>query len=224
MNERNLTSPVQRRSFIAKLWSGVAVASAAVAASSSARGQSTGSGVWQAARHERDDWLDQLAGQHRFLFDAPEADRFEWALRFSNNFYRASSEGYGLSDRDSAVVIVARHSSTPFAYNDTLWSKYGRTFADRVGMEVEQAPERNPHNLPGDGATLPNLISRGVHFAVCQLSSRGLSRAIASETGAEAAAVYEEIAANLVENAHMVPAGILAVNRAQERGYAFVNA
>jgi len=28
--------------------------------------------------------------------------------------------------------------------------------------------------------------------------------------------------ANLVGNAHMVPAGIIAVNRAQERGYSFV--
>ena len=31
-----------------------------------------------------------------------------------------------------------------------------------------------------------------------------------------------ELAANLLANAHLVPAGIVAVNRAQERGYSFV--
>jgi hypothetical protein len=32
-------------------------------------------------------------------------------------------------------------------------------------------------------------------------------------------ALYKELTANLVPNAHIVPAGIVAVNRAQERGY-----
>jgi len=31
----------------------------------------------------------------------------------------------------------------------------------------------------------------------------------------------EELAAHLVPNSHIVPAGIVAVNRAQERGYSF---
>jgi intracellular sulfur oxidation DsrE/DsrF family protein len=34
----------------------------------------------------------------------------------------------------------------------------------------------------------------------------------------------KEMAANLIPNARLVPAGIVAVNRAQERGYSFVYA
>ena len=34
--------------------------------------------------------------------------------------------------------------------------------------------------------------------------------------------LYKELTANLVANARMVPAGIVAVNRAQERGYTLV--
>jgi len=34
-------------------------------------------------------------------------------------------------------------------------------------------------------------------------------------------AVVEELGKNLVRNAHLTPAGIVAVGRAQERGYAF---
>jgi intracellular sulfur oxidation DsrE/DsrF family protein len=31
--------------------------------------------------------------------------------------------------------------------------------------------------------------------------------------------IYKELSANLITNGRLVPAGILAVNRAQERGY-----
>jgi intracellular sulfur oxidation DsrE/DsrF family protein len=36
--------------------------------------------------------------------------------------------------------------------------------------------------------------------------------------------INEELIANVVNNSHMVPAGIVAVNRAQERGYSFAHA
>jgi intracellular sulfur oxidation DsrE/DsrF family protein len=35
--------------------------------------------------------------------------------------------------------------------------------------------------------------------------------------------VFEEMKANLLPNARLVPAGIVAVNRAQERGYALAS-
>jgi len=42
---------------------------------------------------------------------------------------------------------------------------------------------------------------------------------IANATGGKADDVYNEIAANLIGQARFVPAGIIAVNRAQEYGY-----
>ena len=38
-------------------------------------------------------------------------------------------------------------------------------------------------------------------------------------TGGTADAIYKELAANLIDKARLVPAGIVAVNRAQEHGY-----
>jgi intracellular sulfur oxidation DsrE/DsrF family protein len=46
-----------------------------------------------------------------------------------------------------------------------------------------------------------------------------LAGTIAQATGSTAEAITAELTANLVPNAHMVPAGIVTVNRAQERGY-----
>ena len=66
------------------------------------------------------------------------------------------------------------------------------------------------------------LIKKGVQFAVCQMSTRGIAGRIAKANGVETDSVVKEITANLIGNARMVPAGILAVNRAQERGYSFI--
>jgi intracellular sulfur oxidation DsrE/DsrF family protein len=75
--------------------------------------------------------------------------------------------------------------------------------------------------LPNRGMTVDSLIKRGVHFAVCQMATRNFSGIIARANGTNANDVYTELTSNLVGNAHMVPAGIVAVNRAQERGYSF---
>ena len=55
------------------------------------------------------------------------------------------------------------------------------------------------------------------------MATRNHAGIIAKATGTETDAVYNELVSNLLmSNAHMVPAGIVAVNPAQERGFSFV--
>jgi hypothetical protein len=68
------------------------------------------------------------------------------------------------------------------------------------------------------------LIKKGVQLTVRQMSTRGFAGRIANANSGETDSVVKEIAANLIGNAHMVPAGILSVNPAQERGYSFIHA
>ncbi|MBW8866203.1 MAG: hypothetical protein JF610_02560, partial [Acidobacteria bacterium] len=42
--------------------------------------------------------------------------------------------------------------------------------------------------------------------------------------GGNAEAIYKELTTNALANVHFVPAGIVAVNRAQEHGYALSHA
>lgn len=195
--------------------------------------QAAGGGGWQPARHAQDDWLDLVPGKHRFVFDTTSPAGIGAALLYANNFFLTSQSGYGLGNADAAVVIVARHDSTPFAYTDAVWAKYGAALTRRSGFEdpkTKQRPTINVYNaegyneLPSMGTTVDSLVKRGVHFAVCQMATRFLARGIGQATGGNADAVYDELVANLVGNAHVVPAGIVAVNRAQERGYTFVAA
>jgi intracellular sulfur oxidation DsrE/DsrF family protein len=62
-------------------------------------------------------------------------------------------------------------------------------------------------------------MNLGVQFAVCNLSTHAIAGLIAAAHGGTADEKYAELAANLIDRARLVPAGIIAVNRAQERGY-----
>ena len=63
----------------------------------------------------------------------------------------------------------------------------------------------------------------GVHFAVCNGTTAGLAAAIAGPTADEKAVetVRQEFAAHLIPNGHLMATGIVAVGRAQEKGYTF---
>jgi intracellular sulfur oxidation DsrE/DsrF family protein len=68
------------------------------------------------------------------------------------------------------------------------------------------------------------LIKKGVHFAVCATASRAIAGRIAKANGGDVDAIVKELGSNLIcPNARFVPAGIVAVNRAQEHGYSLVS-
>jgi intracellular sulfur oxidation DsrE/DsrF family protein len=212
-----------RRLFLSWVGAGAIAASATATASAAGAAQAPAGGnrPWQPAHHPQDDWLDQLPGTHRFVIDTTTPAGFENALLYVGNYFTANVSGYGLTDKDLAVVIVARHDSTPFAYTDSMWAKYGPSLALRSGF-VD--PSKRPPATNLYRQRVDNLITRGVHLAVCQMATRRLATTIADANGGKADDVYAELTANLFGNAHMVPAGIVAVNRAQERGYSFAHA
>jgi intracellular sulfur oxidation DsrE/DsrF family protein len=172
---------------------------------------------WQPERHTQDDWLDQIPGKHRLVFDTTEPDGLGSALTYATNYYAANNSGYGLQNADLAVVVIARHFSTPFAYNDSIWMKYGAPISDFI------AKGKEPSNRNANGRQLTTLTGRGMHLAVCQLATRAIAGSIARAMNANQDDIYNEIAGNLLPNAHLVAAGIIAVNRAQERGYTLVH-
>lgn len=217
-----------RRSFLSRFGLGAA-AFAATARVSEAAPAMPPAEAWQPARHAEDDWLDQPNAKHRLFIDTTEPDTFGQAIAWCRNFLEASNSGYGLNDADAALVICARHNSTPFAYTDQMWAKYGATLAERPNFldpKTKQPPTTNVYLANGYGEQLRNggvlldaMLKRGLHLAVCGMATRRIAGMIAKKNNSAPDAVYKELAANLLPNAHIVAAGIVAVNRAQERGY-----
>jgi intracellular sulfur oxidation DsrE/DsrF family protein len=112
--------------------------------------------------------------------------------------------------------------STPYAYNNDMWAKYGASLggpAPSAGAPAKEPPKANPNAV-----SLDALLNQGVQFAVCSMATRRLAGMIARAAGGNADTINSELISNLVSNGRMVPAGIVAVNRAQERGYSLVSA
>jgi hypothetical protein len=230
-------SALARRSFLARFGAGVTAFGAAFAAggsSAAAQAPAAPAARWQPARHTEDDWFDQVSAKHRIFFDTTNAEGFGDALLFANNTFIANRNGYGLTNADIAVVICARHASTPFAYTEAMWVKYGGALAERARFsdpKTKQPPTVNVFQTAGYGASLRNngvllddVIKQGARLAVCEMATRAAASLIAQKTGGNVEDIFKELADHLVPNAHLVPAGIVAVNRAQERGYAFAYA
>ncbi len=214
-----------RRSFLTRLAAGIGAGGAALLAATPVAARAPK--PFTPRRHAEDNWLDTLGTQHRFVFDTTTTPAFSDALRFANNFLIANQAGYGLKDSDSGVVVVARHFSTPYAYNDAMWAKYGATLTSFANPTAPAgtAPSANPFNNTATvDVAVSSLITRGVHFAVCGMATRFIAGQIAKATGGTADAINAELGANLVTNAHLMAAGILAVNRAQEHGYTLATA
>jgi len=173
---------------------------------------------WRPVKDAKDDWYDQIPGKRRIFFDCTSPAGVVDGGMFAGNFFNGNKEGYGLEPGDLAVLVGFRHNATCFGFNEAMWNKYGKVFSDNAG------PWKDPKT--GEPATtnvrktsLENLAKRGVHFTLCNLSTHRFSSAVARATDQKADDVYKEISANLMPNARLVPAGIVAVDRAQEHGY-----
>jgi intracellular sulfur oxidation DsrE/DsrF family protein len=210
-----------RRSFLTRLNRGAAALAGMAGIAMAQPQKMLDAARWQPARHDKDDWLDANRAKHRVVFDTTASDGLREALAYASNFYMANSNGYSVGDAELAVLIILRHRSAAFGYTDAMWAKYGEPIAGRIKLEDPKtmaAPKSNLHV-----AELDRLAMLGAQFAVCEMSTHAFASTIADKTGGKAEEVFAELGANLLKNARLVPAGIVAVNRAQERGYTLMS-
>jgi intracellular sulfur oxidation DsrE/DsrF family protein len=235
MSEERSGTTLARRSFFSRLGAGAAAFGAVFGVGDSiVRAQTpTTRAPWSPARHAEDDWLEETPAKHRFFLDTTNVHGLSYAIFWVNNYYTVSrGAAYGLTDADSAVVICVRHESTPFAFTDAMWAKYGEALAEHAvftdpktketpTINVFQAASGYNTLLASRGVTIETLVGHGLRLAVCSLATRAIASAAARKSGGKVEDVLKELTDNRIANSHMVPAGIVAVNRAQERGYSF---
>ena len=145
------------------------------------------------------------------IFDTTNADDLGDAIAFASNYMRVNRNDYGLQNSDLGVIVIARHRSTGFGYNDAMWAKYGVQMATRAQFtdpKTKQAPKINVFNatdygqqLTNRGTTLDSLLKQGAVLGVCSVATRGIATAIAEATGGKTDDIFSELASNLVGNA-----------------------
>ncbi len=177
---------------------------------------------------EADAWFKKITGKHRLVVDATQPHGifpFAWPKVFL-----LTNAATGTPEKDCSVVVVLRHDAIPYAMDHALWSKY--KFGDVFKAEdpaTHAASLRNPFwqpkpddfTVPGVGPVeigIDQLQKSGVMFCVCNMAITVYSAAVATSMGLDPAAVKAEWVAGVLPGIQVVPSGVWAVGRAQEKG------
>jgi hypothetical protein len=173
-----------------------------------------------------DAWFGAMKGSYKVVYDCVQASGGPDGIMFARNFMKFSQEKLGTKDADMNVIVSFRHYATPYGYNDAMWAKYPQ-FASLLKVEDPTTKKPAARNVPlhddveGQvGANIPAIVARGAHITVCGAATEFIATLLAGKTG-DAQAIAAELAANLVPNARMVPAGVVGVQRAQKAGFAY---
>ncbi len=171
-------------------------------------------------------WLGRIKGKHRQVFDAPEPND-GLPLAWSRVFLSTSNEA-GTPDSDLCAVVVLRHSAIPLAMNDEAWAKYKFGELFKITDHATNAPAvRNvyahvkPGELPFPDMAVEQLQGRGVLFSVCNMAITFYSAGVAKNMDLKAEDVKKDWIAAVLPGIQVVPSGVLAVNRAQEKGCSY---
>ena len=171
-------------------------------------------------RRDDDPWMRRLTGKHRVIFHSHEPTG-GLALRWAATFLDTQASSYGLRDADSTVLVGLNGKSVGLVFNDRLWAKYP------IGATLGMPGDRNPAGPNGNGS-LAAVLARGAMVLVCHNSLRASGKRFLPESSrgdaAARTAFYEEVKANLLPGVEIVPAMVVTLQQAQERGCRYVYA
>ena len=217
-----------RRGFVARIAAGAATLGlGSLAAPLAAAAQRKPGSPLATSNPDFEAWLNKITGKHKMIFDVPEPNdgfAFAWARVFLNT----TNESYGTTDADNSVVIVLRHDGIPYAMESSMWAKYKLGGAFKITDPATKGPAvrhpligLKPGDAPIPGMGVDELITKGVLIGVCNIALTFNSMRMAKETGMQAEAIKKDWVANLLPGVLIVPSGVIAVNRAQEKGCAY---
>ncbi len=227
MKENDVHSKTHRREFLGSLAAGAAtlgISTLANPLSLSASPQLTKMDA------DADEWFNKVKGKHRVVFDVTEPKGvfpFAWPRVFM-----MTNVNTGTPESDLGVVVVLRHNGIPYAMNDGLWAKYKFGEVFKIEDEATKAPSvRNAFwkpkpgdfKIPGIGPVaigINELQDSGVMFCVCDMALTVYSAAIAGTM--DPAEVKKDFLAGLLPNVQVVPSGVWALGRAQEKKCAYI--
>lgn len=168
-------------------------------------------------------WLGKIKGKHKQVFDVPMPNG-GMAFAWSRVFLMTNAQ-VGAAENDVTAVVVLRHDAIPFGMDHGLWPKYKFGEAFKITDGATNAPAvRNPFyqpkegELPLPGMSIEDLVKSGVLIGICDLALSFYSGRMAKGMGMDGAEIKKDWVAGLLPGINLVPSGVLAVNRAQEKG------
>lgn len=211
-----------RRSFLA---GGAAVAAAAISLDAP-RLEALSTRV--GSRTDPEAWLRGLNGRHRQLFDSPRVNDGIMLVHMLN-YYDTYQQVYGAEEREINGVGTFYGETTLLGLGDSVWAKY------RLGevISLDDPATGKPavrnvwrENPVLEGLSLPRagiaaLQARGATFIVCNNAMTFFAEMIGKARGLEAKAVYEDFKAAILPGVVLVPAMVIAIEKAQQAGLSY---
>ena len=222
-----------RRTFLGQL-----VGAAAAAASFSMAGSAAAGGS------HADDWIGEVKGTHRCLFDFPQHKYgmpLLHILNYLNTYTAAYKTGPGEVGAVGTLYSVGRQASIAMAFNDAIWAKYrlgaytglkdadGRPYTRNVFnrpttgdlhllMQAIESP-----NIPSLAEAVPalgieNLQKMGAKFILCANALGIWCLELEARGEGKAQNIEQDLRANVLPGVTIVPAMVIAIEKAQEAG------
>ena len=219
-----------RRKFLGKMMGAATAASLPLAKMSAAAAQEGG----------HDAWLNGVTGDHKCFFDFPQHKRGAGLVHILN-YIGTYQAAYGEDAANVGVVgtfySVGENSSIPMAFNDDMWKKY--KFGEYLSLNDPHTGKPAVRNLfykHMDGDELPRIgtigpfpdasisalqKNMGVTFLLCNNAATAAGMDLARLGFGDPAAITADLKNNLVDGVIVVPAMVIAIEKAQVAGIAY---
>ncbi len=165
-------------------------------------------------------WMKRLTGTGRVVIHSHLPTDGQ-AIIWARSFLEAQKNAYKKQDAESSVVVGLNGRAIGLLFNDALWAKYP------IAQTMAMTGTQNPNGPLGSDA-VAQLAARGVIFLVCQNSlnasgSRFLPEPARSDA-LQRTAFAQEAKANLLPGVEVVPAMVVTLQQAQDRGCRYIYA
>ena len=223
-----------RRNFLGRM------AAAAVAGGLSWTGGHTAAAATQ-------DWTSEVRGSHKCFFDFPN-HKLSFPLVLIFNYINTYASAYGVGNERVGTVGTfyggGPASSIFMGFNDEIWSRYN--VGEYAGLDDSDGRPytRNVFNRPtsddsvllAKGLQSPNfgalgvvmplvgierLQDMGTKFIMCNNALNSWVLELESRGKGVAADIDAELRANLLPGVTIVPAMVIAIEKAQEAGISY---
>jgi intracellular sulfur oxidation DsrE/DsrF family protein len=230
----NTSHTTHRRGFLGRMVGAAAAAGVSIA----------GGGAASAQEPATDDWLKEVKGDHRCLFDFPQhKNAFPQLhiLNYLNTYSTAYKAGPGQAGAVGTFYGMGNQASIPLAFNDAMWTKYrlgeytalkdasGAAYTRNVfnrptkdDLHLLMAAIQTP-TIPAFGEMMPalgieNLQKMGTKFLLCANALGGWCMELDARGKGTAPEIEKDLRANLLPGVTIVPAMVIAIEMAQGAG------
>jgi len=226
-----------RRGFFGRMFGAAAAVSLPMAeVASAAQATTTASGP--------DAWIAQVKGTHRTLFDFPQHKAF-FPLMHILNYIHTYQEAYKSAPGSVGAVGtfygIGNQSSIALGFNDAAWAKYG--LGEYLGLKdaagkpytrnifykptagelhlMEQALQ--VPKIPAFADYMPlmgieSLQKMGTKFILCNNALEGWCLELEARGKGKMPEILADLKANLLPGVTIVPAMVIAIEKAQAAG------